>query len=53
MDISGNNIELYIIGFTLLGIAFLWLYTLPLRLIAKSYKGMKNIINNKSKWNLF
>lgn len=48
------SVELYIIGYTFIGIILLFLYTLPLRIVARAYKGMKWIITNWSKgWKIF
>jgi len=40
------TIEGYIIAYTLLGIVLMWLYSLPLKLISRTYKGIKSIFNN-------
>ena len=47
------SIELYIIGYTLIGIVLLWLYSWPLRIIGKAYKWVKKIFNNNRWWNIF
>lgn len=47
------NIELYIIGYTLIWIMVLYLYSLPLRLIGKSLKWIRKIFNNKTWWKIF
>jgi len=47
------NIELYIIWYTLVGVMVLYLYSLPLRLIWKSYKWIKKIFNNNKWWGIF
>ncbi len=47
------NIEIYIIWYTLIWIMVLWLYSLPLKLIWKSYTGIKKILNNNKSWGIF
>jgi len=47
------TIELYIIAYTFLGVGLLYLYSLPLRLITKSVKGIKDLFNNNRWWKMF
>ena len=47
------TVELYIIAYTLIGILLLWLYSLPLRIISRGYKGIKNIFNNNRWWGIY
>lgn len=47
------SVELYIIGYTMIWIIMLFLYSLPLRLIARSYTWLKKIFNNNKWWWIF
>lgn len=48
------SIELYIIGYTFIGFIIVFLYSLPLRILGKTYKNIKSLFNNKwGSWGLF
>ncbi len=43
------SVELYIISYTMLWIVMVFLYSLPLTILGKTYEGVKKIFNN-DKW---
>lgn len=45
--------EIYIITYTFGMILFLWLYSLPLKIISWWVRGVQNLFGNKSKWGKF
>lgn len=47
------NMELYIIWYTFIGLMMVYLLSLPLMILWKTYQWIKNIFNNKKWWWIF
>lgn len=47
------GIELYMIAYTFLGIMMIFLYSLPLTILWRTFEGVKKIFNNNKWWGLF
>jgi len=47
------TIELYIIAYTFIGVILLYMYSLPLRIIGRAYKWIKNLFTNNNKWGFY